>query len=90
MTMVKVTISGWRDGLDKVQLNHLLRHHTGCGLADAKRAVDELLSGGTLTYDFPNSESANDFRLSVRAVGADCAVLADEPLSVPSPSVASN
>jgi len=31
MTSVKIT--SWREGLNKVQLNHLLRQHGGYGLA---------------------------------------------------------
>ncbi len=76
--MTTVTITGWREGLNKVQLNHLLRHHAGCGLAEAKRAVDELLVGETLRYEFPDGESASTFRQSADAIGAICSTLGDE------------
>jgi hypothetical protein len=48
--MIRVTITGWHDGLNKIQLNHLLRQHAGYGLGEAKRAVDELLDGKSLTF----------------------------------------
>ena len=46
--MTRVIITGWREGLNKVQLNHLLRLHAGYGLGEAKRAVDTLLAGETV------------------------------------------
>jgi hypothetical protein len=70
--MTTVTITGWREGLDKVELNHLLRKHAGCGLGEAKRAVDQLLAGEPLAYKFPDGESASAFRRSASAVGAVC------------------
>lgn len=70
--MTTVTITGWREGLNKVELNHLLRQHAGCGLGEAKRAVDQLLAGEPLTYEFPDDESASAFRHSASAVGAVC------------------
>ena len=84
--MTTVTISGWREGLNKVQLNHLLRQHTGCGLGEAKHAVDQLLAGETLAYEFSDSESASDFRRSAEAVGAVCPCSADESGRPPSSS----
>jgi hypothetical protein len=70
--MTTVTITGWREGLNKVELNDLLRQHAGCGLGEAKRAVDQLLAGEPLTYEFPDGESASAFRRSASAVGAVC------------------
>ena len=70
--MTKITITGWCEGLNKIELNHLLRQHTRCRLAEAKSAVDELLAGGTLTYEFPDDESASAFCRSATAVGAVC------------------
>ena len=68
--MTTVTITGWREGLNKVELNHLLRQHAGCGLGEAKRGVDQLLAGQPLTYEFPDGESASAFRESASAIGA--------------------
>ena len=70
--MVEVTVTGWVDGLNKIQLNHLLRQHAGFGLGDAKRAVDALLDGGSITCEFPDMESATMFCRSANAIGAVC------------------
>jgi hypothetical protein len=72
--MTRVTITGWREGLNKIQLNHLLRQHTQCRLGEAKSAVDELLAGGSLTYEFPDDETASAFCQSASAVGAVCSM----------------
>jgi hypothetical protein len=77
--MTRVIITGWRQGLNKVQLNHLLRRHAGLGLSEAKRAVDDLLAGEGLTFEFPDAGSASAFCESVSAIGAiSCATT--EPL----------
>jgi hypothetical protein len=70
--MPKVRITGSREGLNKVQLNHLLRQHAGYGLKEAKRAVDQLLAGELVTIDTPDPESASAFCLSADAIGAVC------------------
>jgi len=70
--MTRVTIAGWKEGLNKVQLNHLLRRHAGYGLREAKRAVDQLLEGGSITFESPDPDSANEFCLSAEAIGAVC------------------
>ena len=58
-------------GLKKIHLNHLLRQYTGCGLASAKHAVDDLLDGASLSYDFPDQESASAFCRSADEIGAE-------------------
>jgi ribosomal protein L7/L12 len=83
--MTTVKLSGWREGLSKVQLNHLLRSHTGCGLGDAKHAVDQLLAGETLVYEFSEPGAALDFRRSAEAVGAVCTWAGDDLGGSPQP-----
>jgi hypothetical protein len=70
--MARVVITGWREGMNKVQLNHLLRVHAGYGLGEAKHAVDALLDGETLTFECSDLASASVFCLSACAIGADC------------------
>ena len=70
--MVRVTIQGWHEGLNKVQLNHLLRHHAGMKLKEAKHAVDRLLLGDQVTFESPDQESALAFCVSAKAIGAEC------------------
>ena len=66
--MTTVIITGWEEGLNKIQMNHLLRRQAGCGLGEAKHAVDQILAGEILIYEFPDDESASAFRRSVGAV----------------------
>jgi hypothetical protein len=75
--MTTIRITGWREGLNKVELNHLLRRHAGCGLGEAKRAVDQLLAGEPLAYEFADGESASAFRRLASAVGAVCSDSSD-------------
>ena len=70
--VTSVQITGWREGLNKVQLNHLLRQHAGYGLGEAKRAVDALLAGDTLTFEAADPALASAFCRSACAIGADC------------------
>ena len=70
--MIRVTIDGWRPGLNKVQLNRLLRQHAAYGLSEAKHAVDRLLAGEAVQFDSTDPETATAFCLSANAIGADC------------------
>jgi hypothetical protein len=75
--MTRVTITGWREGLNKVQLNHLLRQHAGHGLAEAERAVDGVLAGESYAFESPDPESARAFCRSASAIGAVCSADAE-------------
>lgn len=70
--MIQVTLTGWRDGLNKVLLNHLLRQDAGFRLGEAKRAVDALLDGETVACEFSDIEAATLFSQSATALGAVC------------------
>jgi hypothetical protein len=86
LTMTRVTITGWREGLNKVQLNHLLRQHAGYWLGEAKRAADGLLAGESLTFECADPESASAFCLSARLIGAVCQTATEARTSHSSPS----
>lgn len=77
--MVQVTIDSWVEGLNKVQLNHLLRQQAGLGLGEAKRAVDALLAGQSITCHFDNSEAATAFARLVSEIGGVCSSPATGP-----------
>jgi hypothetical protein len=83
--MVRVTIEGWNQGLNKVELNRLLRTYAGYGLAEAKHAVDRLLDGGCVAFEVPDRESAMSFCASAKVVGAVCSAVSDE-VSNPTPA----
>jgi len=69
--MNTVRITGWEEGFNKVAFNRLLRAKTGCGLSDAKRAVDRLLNGESLLIDV---EHALEFCKDADALGAMCSL----------------
>jgi hypothetical protein len=70
--MVRVMIEGWDQGLNKVQLNHLLRQYGQLRLAEAKQAVDQVLAGERVTFLTPDPEAAEAFCSSAKALGALC------------------
>jgi ribosomal protein L7/L12 len=76
--MVRVLMEGWKQGLNKVELNRLLRQHAGYGLAEAKHAVDRLLEGGRLELELPDRESARSFCASAVAIGAVCSTASED------------
>jgi hypothetical protein len=84
--MVRVTIEGWTEGLNKVELNHLLRQYAGYRLGAAKDAVDRLLAGESVTVETPDQPSAAAFCSSARVIGAVCSTVSE---AVSDPSVAS-
>jgi hypothetical protein len=69
---VQVHIIGWKEGLNKVRLNHLLRQYTHLGLAEAKSNVDELLLGGRIMIDCDSPELAREFVEQAASLGAIC------------------
>ena len=72
--MARLAITGWKTGLDKVELNRLLRQHAGLKLHEAKQAVDELLEGQTVTVECSDPASASSLCRAARAIGAVCSV----------------
>jgi len=81
--MIQVTVNSWANGLNKVQLNHLLRQRAGFGLGQAKRAVDTLLAGGSFTCTFNDIEAATAFVQSASDIGAVCSSQACAPTTGP-------
>jgi hypothetical protein len=73
--MTRIELTGWREGLNKVALNHLLRRSGGLGLADAKDAVDHLLSGGNVVVECSDEEAARSFCQQAQAAGVERASL---------------
>jgi hypothetical protein len=87
--MARIVITGWRQGLNKVQLNHLLRQHAGLALSEAKRAVDDLLAGERLTFESPDATSASAFCESANAIGAISHATTEPLIADPSTSATS-
>jgi hypothetical protein len=79
-------ITGWRNGLDKVRLNHLLRQYAGLALGEAKRMVDDLLAGHPVTFDATDPSAATAFCRSANEIGANCSVATEPRMSASSSS----
>lgn len=65
-----VVLVGFRDGGSSVSLVHLLRDHTGLGLAEARRVVEDLLRGRCVTVVARGPDVAKDLVRRAGVVGA--------------------
>ncbi len=73
---VRLVVSGWEAGFEKIKFTHLLMDRTGMTLAEAKRTTDLVLAGGRAHLQFEDELSADDFRRSAELLGA---LVAGEP-----------
>lgn len=55
--MERITVVGWRPGLDKIALNRLLRDECGYSLGDAKKVVDKILENQEIDLAVQDSAS---------------------------------
>jgi hypothetical protein len=77
--MAKVTLKGWRPGLEKITLTKMLQENGHLSLTSAKECVDRLLAGEEVTLDLPTSHEAAQLGEAITALGVDCEVYtADE------------
>jgi hypothetical protein len=75
MTMVR--LQGWNPGLNKIQLNHVLREESGAGLADAKALVDRLLEGHEVRVVVADRDAADRLIRRAKEVGVTHAETVD-------------
>lgn len=69
---MKVAVSGWSIGFQKVQFTQLLRRDLGYSLSRAKAATDAVLENRRVELDVPEGESNNLLpRLNEIGVKAD-------------------
>ena len=57
--MAKITVQGWKHGLNKVGFTKLLQNEAGYTLSEAKHFTDDLLAGRTLTVNVPEELRAS-------------------------------
>ena len=76
--MNKVRLKGWKSGLNKVDLNRLLREHANVSLQRAKTLVDGLLGGEEIVVEFSSRATAEVFREVALDLGVATATLIDE------------
>jgi hypothetical protein len=69
--MSQVRLSGWKPGLEKVRLNHLLREQAGLSLSAAHAVVNRLLNGESVAIDLSDSVAAQTFAESANALGVE-------------------
>lgn len=67
--MITVTLTGWKPGLKKISLTHLLQSMACQGLQEAKGHVDSLLDGDMIAIEFPSLIEAERFAQAASAIG---------------------
>lgn len=79
---VDVTLHGWREGLNKVELTKTFREG-GYGLKEAKDLTDQLLEGETLTLHLEQFDSLAEAEVTFRDIGVEDVA---EPTNTAAPS----
>ncbi|MCA1592271.1 MAG: ribosomal protein L7/L12 [Acidobacteria bacterium] len=76
--MPKLNIIGWRVGLQKISMNHILRERLQLGLKDAKGYVDDVLAGKLVSFALEDSATAETLAKALEDVGAIVEIEADQ------------
>jgi ribosomal protein L7/L12 len=83
--MPKLTIVGWREGLLKISMVHILQDHLSLSLTDAKATVDAIAAGQTVSFILNHQVDAAALRDELERVGAIVELeTGDEPLGISS------
>ena len=75
--MPRLNIIGWRTGLQKIPMSHVLREHLPLSLKDAKGYVDAVLAGQIVSFTLDDSASAAALAQALKDVGAVVTVESD-------------
>jgi len=76
--VLKLNIVGWREGLLKISMNHVLQEHLSLGLKDAKDCVDGVLAGKPVSFTLEDSVSAELVANALADVGAIVEIESDQ------------
>ena len=76
--MPKVNIIGWRPGLQKISMTHVLQERLGLGLKDAKGAVDAVLAGESIAFTLEDSTDAASLVQALVHIGAEVELIDDD------------
>lgn len=68
--MIEVRITGWRDGLKKVQMTKEIRKYSGLGLAAGKKCTDGVLDGETVVVNVATESDAQALAAALASIGA--------------------
>ncbi|MBB6235556.1 hypothetical protein HDC90_000153 [Pedobacter sp. AK013] len=70
--MIKIILTGWREGLDKVSLTKLQMEMLGKSLKESKLNVDILLDDEEVLIEIPNLDLASEFLKEAEKIGVNC------------------
>ena len=70
-----VIIEGWDEGFNKVKATKLLQEVSGYTLAEAKKAIDDVLNNKDIFVYFESRDSACDFQEKIEEIGANAQVI---------------
>jgi ribosomal protein L7/L12 len=76
--MQKLNIVGWREGLLKISMSHVLQEHLSLGLKDAKQCVDDVLAGKVVSFTLEDSASSEPWAEALAGVGAIVEIESDQ------------
>lgn len=68
---MKVILTGWRPGLQKISLDMLLAKRLDVSIVVAKKYVDDLLAGEVIELEI-DSDSAPEFVRELEELGVEC------------------
>ncbi len=80
--MRNLTIVGWREGMLKISMSHVLREHLSLGMKAAKDCVDDVIAGRIVSFRLEDSAKAQFLAIALEEVGAIVSVESDQ---MPSP-----
>ncbi|KUY30853.1 MAG: hypothetical protein LBE39_08160 [Flavobacteriaceae bacterium] len=67
--MVKIILSGWKEGFEKVSLTMLQKEKLGMSLKDAKKNVDDLLDNKSIELLIKDKAVAVEFYNKLEQIG---------------------
>ena len=69
---MKVRLTGWEEGMQKISLTKLQTEYFKMSLKEAKTNVDNLLVGEEIEIDVKQKEIAQEFIQKARDIGVLC------------------
>jgi hypothetical protein len=71
---MKVKLTGWREGMQKVSLTKLQKGYFQMSLREAKTNVDRLLDGKEIEIEVESINQAQSFIQEVKQLGVICEI----------------
>ena len=76
--MRNLKIIGWRTGMLKISMSHVLQEHLSLGLKDAKDCVDNVLAGKVVSFTLEDLARADPLVQALEDVGAIVEIESDQ------------